>query len=73
MKLWLIFVIMIVGAILFVFGAILAYHFANWNLVIFRVTMWRDVITFSAIALTGLAMLIFGIVKFARLRRGGKH
>jgi len=70
MKPWIIFVIMIIGAILFVFGAILAFQFANWNLVFFRVTMWRDVITFSAIALVGLAMLIFGIVKLARLRRG---
>jgi len=73
MKLWLIFVIMIVGAILFMFGAISAYHFANWNLVIFRVTRWRDLITFSAIALVGLAMIIFGIVKLVRLKRGGKH
>jgi hypothetical protein len=73
MKLWIILVIMIVGAILFVFGALLAYYFANWNLVFFWVTMWRDVITFSIISLVGLAMLIFGIIKLARLRRSGNR
>ena len=69
MKPWIVFIIMIIGGILFVFGALLAYHFANWNLVFFRVTIWRDVIIFSVISLLGLAMLIFGIVKLARLRR----
>jgi len=69
MKPLILFLIMIIGAILFVFGALLAYHFANWNIVIFRVTMWRDVIIFSSISLLGLIMLIFGIVKLVRFKR----
>jgi len=63
------FTIMIIGAILFVFGGLMAYSFANWNFIFFRVTMWRDVITFSVISLVGLTMFIFGIVKLVRLKR----
>ncbi len=68
MKPWIIFMIMIIGTILFVFGGMMAYSFSNWNFIFFRVTIWRDVIIFSIISLLGLIMLIFGIIKIVQFR-----
>jgi len=70
MKPWIIFTIMIIGAMLFIFGGIMAYSFSSWNLIFFKVTFWRDVIIFSIISLLGLIILIFGIVKLVRSKRG---
>jgi len=51
----------IFGSIFTLLGLAGGYIFYHFDLGFFKVTIWRDVITFSLIALVGIVLLIIGI------------
>ena len=58
--------LIVLEVILFITGGIFTiqfYSFPIWPMPSVKVTMWRDVIIFSIIALIGLALLIFSVFK----------
>ena len=69
MKPWKQILFIILGAILFLSGGFLAFHFYSFPVLpVMTITIWRDVIIFSILSLIGAAILIFTIRKIICLR-----
>jgi hypothetical protein len=68
MKSWLSITLIVAGALFALGGGLLAYRFYHFNLGFTEITFWRDMIIFSFVAASGLAMLIAGIHKSLRSR-----
>ncbi|MCK4256192.1 hypothetical protein KAX35_04845 [candidate division WOR-3 bacterium] len=71
MKPWISILFIILGIVLFIFGGMLVLTFYSFPIIpkIMVVTLWNAVITFSIVAIIGLAILTLGIINLIRFKR----
>ena len=70
-KPWISILFIILGIVLFIFGGMLVLTFYSFPIIpqIMVVTLWSAVITFSIVAIIGLAILTLGIINLIRFKR----
>ncbi len=71
MKPWISILFIILGIVLFIFGGMLVLTFYSFPIIskIMVVALWSAVITFSIVAIIGLAILTLGIINLIRFKR----